>query len=88
MTAFVITAIFVVTSIRSAQKAADRVFHLNSHVILPENIRFVYLSESPRRGDSNKYTIRMIHKKNCSKICNIHALDGSLSSFFITANSI
>ena len=25
-------------------------------------MRFVYLLESPRRGDSNKYTKRMIHK--------------------------
>ena len=39
------------------------------------------------RGDSNKYTKDMIHK-NCSKVSNIHALDGSVSSFFITANSI
>ena len=39
--------------------------------------------------DSNKYPKRMIYgKKNCSKVSVIHALDGSLSSFFITANSI
>ena len=46
----------------------------------------MYLLESPRRGDSTKYTKRMIHKK-CSKISGIDALDGSISSFFITANS-
>ena len=52
------------TSVRSAQKSADHVFlHWYSHVILQENIRFVYLLESPWRGDSNKYTKRMIHKK-------------------------
>ena len=28
----------------------------------------MYLLESPRRGDSNKYTKRMIHKKICSKV--------------------
>ena len=39
-------------------------------------MRFVYLLESPRRGDSYKYTKRMIHKKNCSKASVIHALDG------------
>ena len=32
-----------------------------------KNIRFVYLLESPRRGDSNKYTKRMIHKKSVQK---------------------
>ena len=42
----------------------------------------MYLLESPRRGDSNKYTKRMMHK-NCSKVSVIHALDGSISSFFI-----
>ena len=71
---FVITAKFVITSIWSAQKSADRVyFHWYSHVIHQENIRFVYLLESPRRGDSNKYTKRMIHKKNCSKVSVIDA---------------
>ena len=41
------------------------------------------------RGDSNKYTKCIIHKKKtCSKVSVIHALDGSTSSFFITANSI
>ena len=39
---------------------------------------FGYLLELPRRGDSKKY----------SKISVIHALDGSISSFFITANLI
>ena len=62
------------------------IFHLYSRVNLHENIRFVYLLESPRRGDSNKYTKRMI-LKNCSNVSVIHALDGSISSFFITANS-
>ena len=38
-------------------------------------------------GDSNKYTKRMIHK-NYSKVSVIDALDGSISSIFITANSI
>ena len=45
---------------------------------------FGYLLKSPRRGDSNKYTKRMIYEK----ISVLHALDGSISSFFITANSI
>ena len=62
-------------------------FHCYSHVILQENIHFVYLLELPWQGDSNKYIERMIHKK-CSKVSVIHALDGSTSSFFITANSI
>ena len=51
-------------------------------------MRFVHLLESPRRGDSNKYTKRIIHKKDCSKVSVIDALDGSISSFFITAKSI
>ena len=52
--------------------------------IFQENIRFVYLLESPRRGDSNKYTKRMICiKKNCSKVSVTDALDGSISSFFL-----
>ena len=35
-------------------KSADRVFfQCYSHVILQENICFVYLLEWPRRGDSN-----------------------------------
>ena len=42
---------------------------------------------SPHRGDSNKYSKGMISKK-CSKESVIHALDGSISNFFITANSI
>ena len=70
------------------KKSADRVFfHRYTHVILQENICFVYLLGSPRRGDSNKYTERMSHKK-CSKVSVIHGLDGSISSFFITANTI
>ena len=36
------------------------IFNCYSHVILQENIRFLYLLESPRRGDSNKYTKRVI----------------------------
>ena len=68
ITTFVITAKFMITSICSAQNLADRVFFLwYSHVILHENIRFVYLLESPRRGDSNKYTKRMIHKETVQK---------------------
>ena len=47
----------------SCTKTADRVFfHLYSHVILQENIRFVYLLVSPRRCDSYKYLKRMSHK--------------------------
>ena len=76
-------------SIRSAQKSVDRVsFQLQSHVFLKLTIRFGYLLESPRRGDSNKYTKRMIHKKNCSKVSVSHALDGYISSFCIRAHSI
>ena len=64
ITIFVITAKFVIMSIWSAQKSAGCVFfHCYSHVILQENIRFVNLLESPCRGDSNKYTKRMSHKK-------------------------
>ena len=48
---------------------------------------FGSLLESPRRGDSNKYTKRLIYKK-MFKVSVIHSLDGSKSSFFITANSI
>ena len=49
ITRFVITAKFVITSIQSAQKSADRVcFHRRSHVHLKENIHFGYLLESPR----------------------------------------
>ena len=51
-------------------------------------MRFVFLLESPRRGDSNKYTKRMIYKKNYSKVYVIHTLDGSISRLSITANSI
>ena len=38
---------------------------------------FCVLLESPRRGDSNEYTKRMIDKKKCSKVFEIDALDGS-----------
>ena len=49
---------------------------------------YVYLLESPRRGDSNKYTKRLFNKKNYSKVSVVGALFRSISSFFITANSI
>ena len=42
------------------------IFHWYSHVFLQENLRFVYMLESPRRGDSNKYIKRVI-KKNLFK---------------------
>ena len=42
-----------------------------------ENIRFVYLLESPHPGDFNKYTKHMIYKKKCSKVFVTDALDGS-----------
>ena len=86
--AFVITAKFVIMSIRSAQTIVDCVFfHRQSHVILWENIRFGYLLESPRRGDSNKYTKRIIYRRTVQKYV-IYALDGSISSYSITANLI
>ena len=57
-----------VNPIRSAHKSADRVlFHCHSHNILWENIRFGYLLESPRRGDSKKYTKGMIYKRTVQK---------------------
>ena len=37
----------------------------------------MYLLESPRRGDSNIYTKRMVYKRKCSKISVTDALDGS-----------
>ena len=40
-------------------------------------LRFVYLLESSRPGDSNKYTKRIIYKKRCSKVSVTDALDGS-----------
>ena len=43
------------------------IFHCDSHVICQENLRFMYLLESPGQGDSNKYTKRMIHEKNVQK---------------------
>ena len=36
----------------------------------------MYLLESPRSGDSNKYTKHIIYKKNCSKVSVTDALDG------------
>ena len=89
ITTFVKTAKFVIkfsTKIRGSCFFSS-LFHCYSHVILQENIRFVCLLESPRRGDSNKYMKRMIHKK-LFKICVIDALDGFISSFFTKANLI
>ena len=37
----------------------------------------MYLLESPRRGDSNKYTKRIIYIRKCSKVSITDALDGS-----------
>ena len=37
----------------------------------------MYLLESPRRGDSNKYTKHINYKKKCSKVSVFDALDGS-----------
>ena len=86
---FVIIAKFVITSIWSRQKSVDCVyFHRQSHVILQENICFGYLLESPHRGDSNKYTKRMVYKKKYLKYRLLYALDGSISKFFLTANLI
>ena len=49
-----------------------------SHIILQENIRFVYFLESPRRGDSIKHIKRMIYnRKDCSKVSITDALYGS-----------
>ena len=54
------------------------IFSLIFPCFLLGNMRFVYLLESPRRGDSNKYTKRMIYnRKHCSKVSIIDALDGS-----------
>ena len=51
---------YTCTSIWSAQKSAGRAcFHCCSHVILQENICFVYLLESPQRGDSKIYIKRI-----------------------------
>ena len=54
---------------------------------------FVYLLESPRRGDSNKYTNRMIHKKlfksirySCFRRVHIKILYNS--KFVLTAKSL
>ena len=37
----------------------------------------MYLLESPRRGNSNKNTKRIIYKNKCSKVSITDALDGS-----------
>ena len=64
----VITAKFVITSIGSVQKSVARVFFIDIPIfILLENIRFVYLLESPRQGNSNKYTKRMMYKRRAQK---------------------
>ena len=94
ITTFVITAKSVITSIWSAQKIADRVFFLYSNVILQENIRFVYLLESPRRDDSNKYTKRLMHKTKLFKSIRyscfrqVHIKFLYNSKFDLTANSL
>ena len=49
---------------------------------------FCVFVESPRRGDSEKYTKGMIYKTKVLKVSVTDALDGSISSFFITANLI
>ena len=61
-------------------------------LFVQEIIRFVYILESPRRGDSNKYTKRMIHKKLCKSIrysClrRIHIKFLYTSKFDLTAKS-
>ena len=43
------------------------IFVIDNPMILQKDICFVYLLESSRRGDSNKYTKRMIHKKTVQK---------------------
>ena len=68
-------------------------FLWHSHVIIQENICFVYLLESPRRGDSNKYTKRMIHKKlfkSISYSCfrRVHVNFFYNSKFDLTAKSL
>ena len=68
-------------------------FQKQSHVILWENISFVYLLESPRRGDSNKYTKRMIYKrtiKNIRYLCfrRVHIKFLYNSKFDFTAKSL
>ena len=44
----------------------------------------MYLLESPRRGDFNKYTKRLIYnrKKNCSKVSVTDALDWPYQVFY------
>ena len=57
------------------------------------SLRFVYLLESPQRGDSNKYTNRIIHKKlfksirySCFRRVHIEFLYNS--QFDLTAKSL
>ena len=56
ITAFVITAKFVITSVWSGQKSTDRVFFVAVPCYSVGNIRY-------RWGDSNKYTKRIIYKE-------------------------
>ena len=42
-------------------------FSIDIPILFFRKICFVYLLESPRRGDSNKYSNGMIYKKKCSK---------------------
>ena len=65
------------------------IFSMISHVILQENTHFVYLLESPRRGDSNNYTKHMIYnRKKLFRSIHYWCSRWVLSSFYITANSI
>ena len=48
-------------------KISGSLFFIDSPVIFTEIIRYRYLLESPRRGDSNKYTKRMIYKRKTKK---------------------
>ena len=47
-----------------------------------------YLLGSPCRGDSNKYTKRMIYKKNCSEESVIYGLDWSRLSFLDNSSKL
>ena len=48
---------------QAGQKTADHVLFIDIPMLFfRKNIRFVYLLESPRQGDSNKHTKCMIHK--------------------------
>ena len=46
----------------------------------------MYFLESPQRGDSNKYTKHMIHKKTFQKYPLFMLFNGSTSSFFYNSN--